>query len=386
MPSGVPMAWMRGFVHHMPVCVESGYCAPAVVEAVARRMRDGARFLLPVEDAVRVSEELGRRFGPSHWQYTLSSSSANAEAIRLARMATGREGGPMFDGSHHGHIGETLVDYAHETPRSHALGLPRDHARDTTATPFNDPEAAEAVLARGDTACAMVEPAPTDVGLVLPRDGFLEGPREACDRHGALMIADEAHTHMFAYGGLMRLWGLGPHIVTVGKNVAGGVPIGAYGFGEDLARPMDDNLFDHAGDEPGFASSGTLYGGALSMAAARATLEHVLTEEAYRRASRLGGRLARGVQDLIDARGPPWRALRLESRSGWRHGVEEPASGADAVRAMDVELSGSRRIFMANRGVWEAVVSAGPSVSFPMTDADIDLYLELSEAWPDALP
>jgi glutamate-1-semialdehyde aminotransferase len=291
----------------------------------------------------------------------------------------------MFDGSYHGHIGETLVDYAHESPKSYALGMPGDHARKTTVVPFNNLEAAEAELAKGNTACVLAEPALSNVGLVVAQDGFFQGLREACDRHGALLIMDETHTHMFAFGGLVRHWGLKPHIVVVGKNVAGGVPIGAYGFGEDLADLMDANLFDHAGDEPGLASGGTLYGSHLSLAAARATLEHVLTEEAYAHIGRLGARLAGGIQDIIDRAGLPWRAQHLESRAGWLYSTEVPISGVDAVRLMNVELSDSRRIYMANRGIWEAIVTAGPAVSFPMVDADIDLYLEVAEGWVQEL-
>ena len=407
MPSGVPMAWMQGLTHHAPVFVDhgsgaaftdvdgntyvdfnqadmsstAGHGTPAIVEAVSRRMARGVQFLLPGEDAIAVSEELARRFGLPFWQYTLSASSANTEAIRLARMATGRGRVLMFDGSYHGHIGETLVDYAHESPKSYALGLPRDHARNTTVVPFNDLAAAEKVLAQGETACVMVEPALTNVGLVLPRDGFLDGLREACERHGALLIVDETHTHMFAFGGLVRLWGLNPHMVVIGKNIAGGVPIGAYGMGPDLADLMDRNLFDHAGDAPGFASGGTLYGSALSMAAARATLEHVLTEDAYRRIAALGAKLAEGIQAIIDDAGLPWRAQHLETRAGWLYSTDEPVSGVDAVRKMDVALSDSRRIYMANRGIWEAIVTAGPAVSFPMQESDVDLYLDVSRDW-----
>lgn len=407
MPSGVPMAWMRGLAHHDPVWVDSGkgarftdvdghdyidfnqadmsacagYGNRAVADAVARRMASGAQFLLPVEDAIRVSEELGRRIGLPYWQYTLSASSATTEAIRLARLATGRERIVMFDGSYHGHIDETLADYAHETPQSRSLGLAGDHARNTTVTPFNDLEALERELARRQAACVMVEPVLTNVGLVLPRNGFLQGLRDACDRHGALMIADETHTGMFAFGGLVRLWGLRPHIVVTGKNIAGGVPIGAYGFGPDLAQVMDANLFDHTGDGPGLAVGGTLYGSALSLAAARAALDHVFTAEACDRTARLGERLAAGIGDIIARAGLPWRVQGLNNRAGWLYGTEEPVSGADAARMMNIDLSDSRRIYMANRGIWEAIATAGPTVSFAMTESDIDRYLEVAEGW-----
>lgn len=407
MPSGVPMAWMRGLYHHPPMFVDSGdgarfqdvdghtyvdfnqadmssnagYAVPAVTKAVAERMATGAQFLLPVDDAIAVSEELGRRFGLSHWQYTLSASSANSEAIRLARAATGRDGVLIFDGSYHGHLSETMLDYGSEQPQSYGLGLPGDHGRHTTVVRFNDLAAAEAVLARRTTACVLVEPALTNVGLVLPKDGFLDGLCAACERHGALLIADETHTHMLAFGGLVQHWNLTPHIVVIGKNLAGGIAIGAYGFAEDLADLMDRHLFDHAGDAPGLASGGTLYGNALSLAAARATLTHVLTKDGYARNAGLGEKLAHGIQAIIDEAGLPWLAQHLTSRSGWLYGADEPENGGEAAAMMDVPLSDCRRLFMANRGVWEAIVTAGPAVSFAMTEADIDRYLEVARDW-----
>ncbi len=407
MPSGVPMAWMRGLQHHDPVCVVSGRGAaftdadghayvdfnqadlsssaghgvPEVVEAVSRRMASGIQFLLPVEDSLAVAGELRERFGLGHWQFTLSASSAATEAIRLARLATGRERIVIFDGSYHGHIDETLTDYSHDEPQARSLGLPGDHGRHTTIVPFNDAAAARRELARRDCAALMVEPALTNVGLVLPQDGFLESLRGLCDAHGTLLVVDETHTHMFAWGGLTRLMDLAPHIVVIGKNFAGGVPIGAYGFDAALARVMDDNLFDHTGDDPGLAVGGTLYGNALSLAAARACLDHVMTREAYERTAGLGGRLAAGMARIIGDAGLPWSVQHLRNRAGWHYAPDPPRSGIEAALAGDIALTDSRRIFMANRGLWEAVATAGPTVSFAMTAGDIDLYLDVARAW-----
>ena len=411
MPSGVPMAWMRGLYHHRPMFVASGggarfrdvdgheyidfnqadmssntgYAEPLVTRAIDERVAAGVQFLLPVEDAITVSEELARRFGLSHWQYTLSASSANSEAIRLARLATGRDGVLMFDGSYHGHLSETMVDHDGERPKSYALGLPDDHSRNTTVVPFNDLANVERELAKRTTACVLVEPALTNVGLVLPQDGFLAGLRDVCERHGALLIADETHTHMLAFGGLVNLWALKPHIVVLGKNLAGGIPIGAYGFGKDLADLMDRHLFDHAGDEAGLATGGTLFANALSLAAAQATLSHVLTRDGYARNAQRGTKLASGIQAIIDEASLPWRAQHLTSRAGWLAGTREPVNGSEAVAMMDVALADCRRVFMANRGVWEAIVTAGPAVSFAMSEADIDRYLEVARDWVRAL-
>ncbi len=405
------MAWMRGLQHHEPVFVESGhgatftdvdghryvdfnqadlsstagYATPEVVEAVSRQMRAGGQFLMPCEDAVSVAGDLANRFVLGYWQFTLSASSAMTEALRLARLATGRDGILMFDGSYHGHIDETLADYSHDEPSSGSLGLPHDHGRHTTIVPYNDLEAVRRELAGGRIAALVVEPALTNVGLVLPRDGFLESLRALAESQGTLLVVDETHTHMFAWGGLARHAKLNPHIVVIGKNFAGGVPIGAYGFESHLAELMDRHLFDPFGDAGGLAVGGTLYGNALSFAAARACLDHVMTREAYARTSELGGVLARGIQKIIDDANLGWKAQHLHSRAGWLYHRDEPRSGAEAARLADIPLTDSRRIFMANRGIWEATATAGPTVSFAMTRADIDLYLDVARLWIDTL-
>lgn len=412
MPAGVPMAWMQGLYHHPPVFVErgagacftdvdghvyidfnqadmssnAGHAIPAIVAAIQARAAAGVQFLLPGEDAIAVSTALGERFGLSHWQYTLSASGAVSEAIRVCRLATGRAGVLMFDGSYHGHLGETLLEqHGAPAPRSYALGLAPGHGRDTRIVAFNDLAAATAVLAAGETACVLLEPALTNVGLVLPEAGFIDGLRAGCARHGACLVVDETHTHMLAYGGLTRLWRIAPHLVVLGKNLAGGLPIGAYGMNADLVQVMERHLFDHAGDTPGLATGGTLYANALGLAAARAMLDDVLTEAGYARTTGLGAMLARGIQDLIDAAGLPWRAQHLGSRAGWLAAASEPRDGTAASACLDVARADSRRLFMANRGIWEAIVTAGPTVSFAMDQGHIDRYLDVARDWLAAL-
>ncbi len=405
------MAWMRGLQHHEPVFVESGsgatftdvdghryvdfnqadlsstagYAVPGIVEAVSRQMMAGAQFLMPSEDAVAVAGDLAGRFALGHWQFTLSASSAMTEALRLARLATGRDGILMFDGSYHGHIDETLADYSHDEPSVSSWGLPHDHGRHTTIIPYNDLEAVRRKLAGGRMAALVVEPALTNVGLVLARDGFLQDLRALADAQGTLLVVDETHTHMFAWGGMAGHAGLRPHIVVIGKNFAGGVPIGAYGFEAHLADLMDRHLFDPLSDAGGLAVGGTLYGNALSFAAARACLDQVMTRKGYERTSELGALLARGIQKIIDDANLGWKAQQLHNRAGWLYHREEPRSGAQAARLADTLLTDSRRIFMANRGIWEATATAGPTVSFAMTRADIDLYLDVARLWIDTL-
>src|SRR5215204_7790587 len=199
MPDGVPMAWMAGLYGHRPIFVArgdgcrftdvdgttyvdfnqadlsatSGFTPPAVLEAISERAARGLQFLLPVEEAIEAAELLAERYGLPAWQFTLSASGANAEAIRLARHRTGRDLIVVFGGHYHGHLDDTLVTGDEERGTPELLGLNARAAADTRVVPFNDLAALERVLARGGVAAAITEPALTNVGVVQPADGFL---------------------------------------------------------------------------------------------------------------------------------------------------------------------------------------------------------------------
>jgi glutamate-1-semialdehyde 2,1-aminomutase len=399
MPDGVPMAWMAGLYDHPPLFVAEGdgayfvdvdghryldmnhadmsmscgYGLQPIVQAVADQMSRGSQFLLPGEDAIFVSEELARRFGLPYWQYTLSASSANAEAIRLARLATQRQRVVMFDGGYHGHIDDTLdAVAAGETPSG------RDDR--TLMVQFNDLEALEGVLKAGDVACVIAEPAMTNINVVMPDEDFHAELRRLTRSYGTLLILDEVHTHVCAYGGLTRAWGLSPDILVLGKSIAGGVPLGAFGLTPELAEVMEDNLDrDHWPEKSseGVATGGTLFGNPLSMAAARATLEHILTEEGHARTARLGVYLADGIEAVVTDAGLPWTVHRLYCRSGVCYVSSLPRNAIEASAAADFRLNRLHRVFLANRGVWEAIVTAGPAVSFAAGEVDMDVYLDV---------
>jgi glutamate-1-semialdehyde 2,1-aminomutase len=411
MPNGVPMAWMAGIYRHPPIVAVAGsgarftdldghayldmnqvdlsmtcgFAPPAVVEAVARRAAMGTSFLLPTEDALAVTTMLAERWGLPFWQFTLSASSANVEVVRLCRLATGRPRVLVFDGRYHGHIEETMVREDGAGTSAELLGLVGGAATAARVVPFNDLPALERGLAPGDVACIVTEPALTNVGLVAPEPEFHEGVRALADRHGALVVIDETHTLTFAYGGLTRAWDLKPDLVTLGKSLGGGVPIGAYGMTERLARVMERHLDVDVGDHPGLGVGGTLYGNALSLAAAAAALRHVMTPEGYERVDGLGRRLAAGLQGSFDRHGLAWRAPRLGGRSGYCLEPTLPRDGAAARRSIDVDLIDARRVFMANRGIWEAIATAGPAASFAHEAADIDAYVAVADAFLDAI-
>jgi glutamate-1-semialdehyde 2,1-aminomutase len=401
MPSGVPMAWMAGLYDHPPLFVSDGegtyftdidghryldmnhadmsmscgFAPQSVVDAVSEQVRKGTQFLLPTELAIEVSELLADRFGLPFWQYTLSASTANTEAIRLARLATGRRRLLTFDGNYQGHI-----DYTLQAKR--VDGLPAGRWPDSVMVHYNDLDAAEHVLRDESIACVIVEPALTNINLVKPDSGFHKGLRDLARRYGALLVMDETHTHVCAWGGLTRAWELEPDVVVMGKSIAGGVPLGVYGMTEPLARQMEaQREIEHwpAASSGSLAVGGTLYGNPLSMAAARAALTEILTPEGHARTAELGGVLADGIERVARDAGLPWSAHRLYCRTGVCYAAEAPRNALEASRAADFELNRLHRIFLANRGVWEAVLSAGPTVSFAAEREDVAKYLTAFE-------
>ena len=332
MPRGVPMSWMDELYDHPPLWVSHGagsrfwdldgheyvdmyvadmsaFCghAPApVVRAVCERMAAGNQFLLPSEDALVVAEALARRYGMAKWQFTLSATQANSEVVRVARVRTGREKVIVFDGKYHGHLEPTLGILEDGRVLPEYTGLPVEVTANLRIVPFNDLDAVERALAPGDVALLLTEPAMTNAGFLLPGPGFHDGVREMTRRHGTLLAIDETHTLVCAHGGLTTEWGLEPDFLTVGKSIAGGVPLGAYGMTDNVAEvlrppPGGAAVSGIAYDE--VATGGTLFANALSMAAARAALTEVLTPEAFRTTAELGEQLAAGLRAHIDRAG-----------------------------------------------------------------------------------
>lgn len=417
MPRGVPMAWMQQLFGHPAIFMDRGegadvidvdghryldtniadtsmfcgYSPEPVIAAVRERIAGGPQFLMPTEDALVVAEELARRWRLPKWQFTLSATSANTEAIRIARYRTGRHRILMFGGKYHGHADEMLVTERDGRTVPEYRGLSPAATEHTVVVDFNDVRALERELATGEVACVVTEPALTNVGVILPDPGFHDALRSLTREHGTLLVHDETHTLITGPGGLVRAWGLEPDVVTVGKSIGAGIAIGAYGMTEEVADALEDREDDAApgtpatifGDE--VATGGTLFGNALQMAAARAALTEVLTDEAYDRTSRLGEKLADGIDRAASRAGLPWCAHRLVARAGYQFGGVLPRNAREAHDAHDPELYRLLRLFMANRGVWEAMEWAGPAVSVAATDGDIVHYLEVLGALVDEL-
>jgi glutamate-1-semialdehyde aminotransferase len=393
------MSWMASYFAHPPVWVDEGHgahftCAdgrrfldtnvgdkstfcgidPApVVRAVQRRVAAGAQFMLPTEDALAVAEELARRWRLPSWQFTLSASQANMEALRLARHATGRRRLLSFTGNYGGHGDEMLTAFAGEGRLSY-LGLAPGSGRDLDVIPFNDVAALERALAGGKYACVFTEPALTNEGVVLPEPGFHDALRRLTRAAGTLLALDETHTLICAPGGLTERWALEPDMVVVGKAVGGGLPLGAYGMTAELAGAFERG--ESLAGEPGeLATGGTMFANALSMAAARAVLTEVLTPAAYEHAAELGAELADGLEAAVNEAGLPWQVQRLWPRSGVSFSQRLARSAAEADADEQPELNALLRLYLANRGVWEAISTAGPAMSVAATREDVATYV-----------
>ena len=410
MPRGVPMAWMDDLYEHPPVWVDRGdgarftdvdghtyvdmyvadmsaFCghAPApVVAAVAERIALGNQFLLPGEDAIVVAEHLAERYGLPKWQFTLSATQANTEVIRLARELTGREIVVLFDGKYHGEGDATLVIAEDGRVVPESRGLPPGVAAQARIIQFNDVAALEAALAPGDVALVLAEPAMTNAGFLLPAGGYHDALRQATRDAGTLLAIDETHSLVCSYAGLAREWGLEPDLLTLGKSIAAGVPLATYGMREEIAAliaPPEEARVVSGAFVDEVATGGTLFGNALSMAAGRAALVEVLTEEAFEHTAALGERMAAGLRAAIERAGLSWSVVHHGSHACYFFVAEPPTDGAASRAADDPALRALIRVFMANRGVWESGWWLGPTVSVAHEAEDVDLYLAVFEGF-----
>lgn len=367
----------------------AGHGPDATVTAVHRRTAEqgGITAMLPTADAEWVGEELALRFGLPLWSFSLSATDANRWAIRLARLATGRPRILVFGYCYHGSVDETFAvpgPDGRAVARPGNVGAPVDLDLTTRVVEFNDLPALDAALAHGDVAAVLMEPALTNIGIVLPDDGYLAAVRELCTRHGSLLIIDETHTFSAGPGGATAAWGLTPDVLVIGKSIGGGIPCGAYGITEEVARLVrahpEADLVDVGG------VGGTLAGNALSIAAMRATLEHVLTPDAFAHMIDLAARFTAGVQQVLDATGVGWSVAQLGARAEYRFVSPAPRTGTASARAADDDLDEYLHLFLANRGVLITPFH-NMALMCPRTGVeDVDLHTRLfGEAVTDLL-
>ena len=407
--AGVPMSWMTMWAGAHPVylaeargasvldvdgneyadfCLgDTGAMAGHSPEPTMRAIRErpGITTMLPTEDAAWVGRELARRFGVPFWQFSLTATDANRWLLRICREVTGRPRVMVFNWCYHGSVDEAFVTLHEGAERSRVgnVGPAVDPADTTRVAEFNELGTVETALASGDVACVLMEPALTNIGIVLPEDGFLAAVREACSRHGTLLIIDETHTLSAGPGGCTAAWGLEPDAVSLGKSIGGGVPIGAYGVSAELAERIaaleDADLEDTGG------VGGTLAGNALSLAAARATLAEVLTDEAFERMIALRERFVAGVEQALRRNSTPWTVVSLGARAEYRFAADPPRTGAESEAAADRALEEYLHLYLLNRGVLITPFHNMALMCPATTEAHVDRHTEVFGAALDEL-
>ncbi len=409
---GVPMNWMVKWAGAFPLFVESasgahfrdvdghdyvdlclgdtgamaGHGPDATVRAVEAQLRRGITHMLPTEDAAVAGDELRRRFGVRFWQFTLTATDANRFVIRLARHITGRSKIIVHNHCYHGSVDETFAVIGPDgaaVARRGNIGKPVALAETTRVVEINDLEGLERELSQGDVAACLFEPALTNVGIVLPEPGYHDGVRELTRRHGTLLINDETHTICAGPGGYTGAHGLHPDFVTIGKTIGGGIPAAAYGFTEDVAERIHASIDREDSDVGGIG--GTLAGNALSLAAIRATLTEVLTDEAFARMVPLAGRFEAGVNAVLAAHDVPWHVTRLGARAEYHFVAQPPRNGSALHDAADPELERFLHLWAMNRGVLMTPFHNMALMSPATTDADVDRHTEVFAAAMEAL-
>jgi glutamate-1-semialdehyde aminotransferase len=400
--SGVPMPWMVKWAGGFPPYVDSaegahlrcvdghdyvdfslgdtgamsGHGPDATLDAIREQLYGGLTHMLPTEDAAVVGAELGRRFGVPAWQFTLTATDANRFALRLGRALTRRPKVLVFDYCYHGTVDETFAvldpGSGAVVARRGTVGPPVEPSATTKVVEFNDVAGLEAALAPGDVAVVIAEPALTNIGIVLPEPGFHEALREITRRTGTLLLLDETHTLCAGPAGCIGAWGLEPDMVVVGKTIGGGIPIGAYGLSRALADRVDEVVGVEDSDVGGIG--GTLAGNALSLAAARATLEQVLTPSAFDRMIPLAERWTAGVERVLAVRGVPWHVTRLGCRAEYHFLPQAPRDGAEAAAAADYPLERYLHLAALNRGLLLTPFHNMALMSPATTEADVDRH------------
>jgi len=408
---GVPMNWMIRWAGDYPLFIRDGsgarftdvdgreyidFClgdtgamtghAPKEsIEAIVDRLRRGTTFMLPTEDSIWVGRELQRRFGLPYWQVAMTATDANRFAIRLSRQLTGRKLILVHNWCYHGTVDETIITINNGVPgpKPGNIGPAVDPALTTKVVEINDLAALKKALEPGDVACVLVEPALTNIGIVLPDPGYHDALRKITRDTGTLLIIDETHTICAGPGGYTKAYGLEPDMLTIGKPIASGVPAAVYGFTREVADRVRASTDKNTADTGGIG--GTLAGNALALAAMRATLDKVLTDQAFEHTIALGQRFAEGVDGIIKERGLPWHVTRLGCRAEYWFCPRPPRNGGEAAAAIDPELDRYMHLAALNRGILMTPFHNMALMAPQATAADVDRHTAVFRESVDAI-
>jgi glutamate-1-semialdehyde 2,1-aminomutase len=379
--NGVPMPWMGDWGTSWPVFIEKasgnritdidgneyidfclgdtgamfGHSPDATADIVSSQARRGITTMMPTTDALEIGRELGKRFGLPLWQVAMTATEANRYVIRTCRALTGRPKVLSMNESYHGSLDETLP---HIGPDGRLVlrseydmnpGVPKEAL--SRVVEFNDVEALERELSYRDCACVLLEPVMTNCGMVLPEPGYHEKLRELCDRFGTYLVIDETHTFSNGYGGYTAENGLKPDFLTIGKSIAGGIPVAAYGFTAKIGDKINATFGKKGVSDP-MGIGGTLSANAFAIAAMKETLAKVATKEAFGKMISGQEYLSDKLENVLKKLNIPWSLTRSGARCELQFMPTLPKSGTEAKNHFDWELMYYTHIYLENRGIF----------------------------------
>lgn len=408
---GVPMPWMADWGTEHPIFLEMakdqkcwdidgneyidfclgdtgamfGHSPDATAKTIAERGQCGITTMMPTLDSLDIGKELSKRFGLPTWQVAMTATEANRYVIRNARTLTGRPKILVMQECYHGSLDETLPHIGEDgklclrSEYDSNPGLPKDLL--TRVVEFNDLDAMEKELAHEDVAAVLLEPVMTNCGMVLPEEGYLDGVRALCDKYGSYMIIDETHTFSEGYGGYTRAHGLKPDFLTIGKSIAGGVPISAYGFTREITDKIAE-MYGNGGVSDPMGIGGTLAANQFAIACMNTQLSKVATEEAFEKMFAGLEKLADGLEAVLAKHQVPWSLTRSGARCELQFMPTSPKCGTEAKNYFDWDLMYYTHLYLHNRGIIITPFHNMMLVSPVTTEEDID---RLIKAWDECI-
>jgi glutamate-1-semialdehyde 2,1-aminomutase len=364
-----------------------GHAHPKIVEAIRKAADDAIHFAVTTETTIALAEAICERFGCEQMRFVNSGTEATMDAVRVARAATGRDIIIKMEGSYHGHHDSVLFSVVPEadtlgmrydvdqkgkpwyTTRPTSKGVPEALWDTTIIVPFNDNAAVEQAFADnpGKIAAIILEPVMMNIGIVVPKDGYLQGLKDSCDRHGAVLIFDEVKCGgTIAYGGAAERFGVQPHLAAWAKAIGGGSTIGAFGGDADVMAHVTK----------GAAQQGTFNGNPLSSAIGLAALTQVLTRDAYDQLGKLGTLLAEGCDRAIEESGIPAHTVDLGAKGCVSYRSEPLTNYRDFLETVP-EIYWASYPWMVNRGIFMTPGDEEQwTVSVQHSEDDVQIYID----------
>lgn len=360
----------------------TGHAHPVVIDAVRRQLEKGTLYAIPHETTVLVADLLTERYGLPLWRFTNSGVESTFHALRVARGFTGKNKFIKVEGSYHGAVDQFLVstkpppdkagDVSDPNSVPSSFGIPESAFQETLVATWNDLSSFRTKLERhrDDVAAIIVEPVQLNQGVIPPEEGFLEGLRDLADEFKTVLLFDEVKCGAkVAYGGAVERYGVLPDIVCLAKSIGGGFNVGAFGGKAEIMETIS---------RPGFYHAGTYSANPVGMAAARATLQDVLTKDIYAGTAALCTKLSEAYRDIWATVDIPVQIAQVGS-VGMIHFLDRPVRNYRDYVAMDKDIWRIYWFSMLLRGILPQ--PNGPedqwTISVQHTEDDIDRHISV---------